>query len=78
MAQWSGVASDVTVKLNTDYLPVNMTAQEVAELVKAWQSGAISFDTMFENLKRGEVVAESRTVEEEQELIGSAPVTLAE
>lgn len=77
MAQWSGVASDVTVQLNTDYLPVGMTSAELAELVKAWQSGAISFDTMFENLKRGEVVAESRTVEEEQELIGTAPVTLA-
>ena len=78
MAEWSGVATEVKVQLNTDYLPVGMTSSELAELVKSWQAGAISFNTLFENLKRGEVIAEDRTVEDELELIGNAQPVLAE
>lgn len=76
MSEWAGVGGEVNLILNTDYMPVSMTAQQLAELVKSWQSGAISFETMFENLKRGEVVAESRTVDDEKELISNAPPVL--
>ena len=78
MAQWEGINTECKVQLNTDYFPVAMTAQQLAELVKAWQAGSISFETMFENLKRGEVIAEDRTVEDERELIGNAQPVLIE
>ena len=78
MAQWEGINTECKIQLNTDYFPVAMTAQQLAELVKAWQAGSISFETMFENLKRGEVIAEDRTVEDERELIGNAQPVLAE
>jgi hypothetical protein len=75
MAEWSGVNVAVSMKLSTDYMPAGMTAQELAELVKAWQSNAISFETMFENLKRGEIISEKKTVDQEKQEIedGAAP-----
>jgi hypothetical protein len=78
MALWSGVNVAVSMKLSTDYMPAGMSAQELAELVKAWQSGAISFETMFENLKRGEIISEKKTVELEKQEIedGSTPTVV--
>jgi hypothetical protein len=75
MREWEGVPGAVKYELNTDYMPLGMTGDKLRELVKTWQSGGISFETLFENLKRGEIIAESRTFEEERELIadGSTP-----
>jgi hypothetical protein len=78
MALWDGVTYDCKIHLNTDYLPVSMTSQDLAELVKSWQAGAISFETLFENLKRGEIVAQDKDMQDEQELIANAPITLNE
>lgn len=69
MAEWAAAGGEVVVKLNTDYMPKGMTAQELAELVKAYQSGAISFETLFDNLQRGEIIDATKTVEEEREQI---------
>lgn len=77
MAEWEGINAPCSIKLNTDYMPAGMTAQELAEIVKAWQSGAISFNTLFDNLKRGEIVSESTTLEDEQELIANAAPALS-
>jgi hypothetical protein len=46
-----------------------MTAQELAELVKAHQAGAISFATLFDNLQRGEIIRSEKTAEQEKEEI---------
>jgi hypothetical protein len=78
MAQWAGAASDVEIELNTDYMPVNMTAQELTAIVQAWQAGAISKETLFNNLKRGEVIAESSSYTEEEEKISNSTPVLAE
>lgn len=77
MAKWYGVASEVTVKLNTDYMPVSMTAQELTALVGAYQGGAISKETLFYNLKRGEVIAEDVDYDMEQDRIESQEPVLA-
>ena len=42
---------------------------EIQALVSAWQSGAISRDTLLHNLRTGEVLPTSRTNEQELELI---------
>ncbi|MGH9339083.1 MAG: DUF4055 domain-containing protein [Acidobacteriota bacterium] len=69
---WEGMnEQDVSVALNSDFLDVALTAPEMTALMGLWQSQAISYDTFFFNLKRGEMMPESRTVEEEQQLIGS-------
>jgi len=73
ISQWAGVSGNIEIHLNTDYLPVGMTAQDLAELVKAWQAGGISFETMHYNLVRGEIMPADVTAEEEQEKIAEQP-----
>ena len=43
----------VVFELNTDYNPKGMTALELSAVVKSWQGGAISQDTMLELLRKG-------------------------
>ena len=64
----------VLMQLNTDFSTKGLASQDVQAIVAAWQAGAISQDTMHELFRRGEVLPEGRTNEEEAELIrvGSA------
>jgi hypothetical protein len=68
---WAGVPGDVSYTLNKDFMPAKMTAQELTALVGSWQAGAISQQTLFDNLKEGEVIAQAVTFEDEQERINS-------
>ena len=42
-------------------------------MVSAWQSGAISRDTLLHNLRTGEILPPARTNEQELELIRKEP-----
>ena len=59
------------VGLNTDFTTKGMSPQEIQAVVAAWQAGAISRDTMTELFRRGEVLPEGRSPEEEERLIAS-------
>lgn len=76
MAAWNGASDkeieETYIELNKDYLPQGMDAQLLTALVAAWQQGAISYPTFFSNLQKGELVAESATAEDEQDLILNA------
>lgn len=70
-------ADDVTneqvlVELNTDFSTKGLSALEIQSIVAAWQANAISRDTMTDLFRRGEVLPERRTNEEEERLIGTA------
>jgi hypothetical protein len=66
----------VLVELNTDFSTKGMDPQELTAVVAAWQAGAISRDTMTDLFRRGEVLPEGRTAEEEVRAIsGSDPST---
>lgn len=69
MAQAEGITQPITFKLSTDYQPTRLSPQELAELVKAWQAGAISFETLFSNLQRGEIISAEYGVDDERERI---------
>jgi hypothetical protein len=69
MHLWAGLP-EVEIKLNTDFMPMKLGPQELTALVGALQSGAISAQTFFYNLKQGELVAEGDTFETEQARIG--------
>lgn len=71
MYDWAGLGS-VTITLNTDFLPQRMTPQELQALVQAWQAGAISYQTMYENMVQGEIIAPGGTPEDEQAAISEA------
>jgi hypothetical protein len=59
VAIWSGVSPDeaktATVKLNTDFMDTSMSFAELESLVRTWQTGAISYETLYYNMQRGEV-----------------------
>ncbi|MDB6035028.1 MAG: hypothetical protein JWM16_5366 [Verrucomicrobiales bacterium] len=48
-----------------------MDPQEIQTVVAAWQAGAISRETMTDIFRRGEVLPEGRSVEEEMAAITS-------
>ena len=59
--------------LNNDFLPTGMEAAELTALVNSWLQGAISNETLFDNLKRGEIVGGDVEFDDEQERINSTP-----
>src|SRR6266481_8992622 len=63
--------AEVTVKLNTDFGMAGMSSQDLQAVVAAWQSGAISRDTMFELFRSGEILPDGRTNEDEKTLIAT-------
>jgi len=71
MHQWAGLP-EVAIKLNTDYLPAKLEPQELTAICAAWQSGAISSQTLFNNLKQGEIINSDITFEEEQARINES------
>jgi hypothetical protein len=77
MADWAGIAGKVEYKLNTDYLPKGMSAQDLTALMSAWQQGGISYQSLFANLQRSEIIAGDVTPEDEQARINTEGPTLA-
>ena len=60
---------EVLIKINTDFGTKGMDSQELQAVVAAWQSGAISRDTMFELFRKGEILPDGRTNQDEEALI---------
>ena len=77
MALWNGTPQLVSIKLSTDFAPEALTAQKLTALVSAYQSGAISEQVLFDNLKAGEIISEATTFDEEQQAKQDNPVALA-
>jgi hypothetical protein len=69
-AEWVNINPDeVVVKINRDFIETRLSAQELDSLVKSWMSGAISRQTMHENLQSGEIINPERTVDDERDAI---------
>lgn len=69
-ADWLGESPDkICVKIETEYFDIPADPQMMAQLAASLQSGAISYETFFYNMKRMKVVPEERTLEEEQDMI---------
>jgi hypothetical protein len=74
---WMRATGEITYQINKDFIPAGMTAQELTALVQAWQSGAISDQTLYSNLQQGEIIDADTSFEEEQERIrSSAPLLM--
>lgn len=69
MAEWAKITGTVTVDFNDEFVDNVLDAPGVLALVQAWQSGAISFDTLFWNLKQADYIDEERTVDQERATI---------
>ena len=44
----------VVIELNTDYSTRGLSANEIIAVVQAWQSGALSRDSMLDIFRRGD------------------------
>lgn len=64
-----GNTDEVSVMLNRDYLPTQMSPQLLTSLIQAVQSGKISQKTFFDNLQRGEIIDPDKEFEKEQQEI---------
>ena len=64
-AKYAGSDEACTYRLNKDFFPMPMSALNLTALVAAWQNGGISYQTLFENLQRGEVIDIDQTIEGE-------------
>src|SRR6185436_12603428 len=62
-------SADVLIQLNTDFSLKGMSSQDLQAVVAAWQSGALSKDSMFELFRRGEILPDGRTNQDEAALI---------
>ncbi len=71
-SRWAGSDQECKVVLNQEFLPPEVTPQELAEWLKGWQMGAPGFSDqgLFDLLQKREVVASDVTLEEEQARIG--------
>lgn len=64
--------NQVVVKPNLSFVDAGMTPEQAEALVRVWQNGAISYETLYENLQRGEIASAERTAEEENLLIDAS------
>jgi hypothetical protein len=67
----------VSVKPNLRFIDTALTPADAAHLVKLWQAGAISYETLWDNLQRGDIGTYERTAEEEMEIIEQEAPDLA-
>lgn len=63
-----------SVELNTNFVPAKLTPEEITALIKAYQSGAITKETMVWNMKQGGILEPSRTVDDELAKLASEPL----
>lgn len=68
--------SKIKFELNRDFFPAPMDALTLTALIAGWQNGAISYETLFENLKKGEIVKPDVTSEAELKAIKENPAPL--
>jgi len=71
MIAWESIAAEdsVIVEINKDLLDSTIDPQSITALVGAWQGGAISQETLLHNFKKGEILPDDVTVEEELQKI---------
>lgn len=61
--------AEVVVTPNLEFVDQLLDPKAAGELVKMWQGGAISFETLYENLQRGGIASTEREAADERELI---------
>ena len=74
MAWWGGLTNNVedesiNLTMNSDFIEARMSASELEALVRSWQARGISRDTLTYNIKRGGLLPDERTIEDEHALI---------
>lgn len=72
-AKFAGSAEEVKFSLNRDFFPIPMDALTLTAIIAGWQNQAYSYETMFEQLRKGEIVATDGDAADEQASIKANP-----
>lgn len=59
------------VEPNLEFIDVRMTPADALAMTQVWQSGGISYDTLYANLARGELADQDRDPQDELDLIAA-------
>ena len=73
---WKSEGKEAIVSINKDFNVVSISPQMVVALMQSYQASAISWNTLFYNLKKGEIQEPNITAEEEMERISAGPTSL--
>jgi len=73
LCQWAGI-QPITIELNRDFIGTPLSSQDITALVDTYLKGGISQETLYYNLKAGELYPDDMTFEEEQAKITNAPI----
>ena len=69
-ADWTGERpDDVSVTFSRDFIEVSMDPAGIIAQMKLWQAGAISRQTLYENLQQGEIARADRSYADEKDMI---------
>lgn len=67
LALWAGATGDISVTLNTDFVPQGMTSGELSEMIAAVQAGQMSSRDLFAILQKRGLVRPDKTYDEHQD-----------
>lgn len=68
LSNWAGI-DEIEIEMNKDFIPAPMEPNRLLALMSLWQNGGISYDTLFYNLQKGEVIASGNNPENEKDAI---------
>ena len=72
---WMQAAGEATITLSGDFFPAGLDPASLDALFRLWQGGAITKQTLFENLLAGEIIADGTRFEDYvEQLEAEAPV----
>jgi len=73
--KWAGQPGKWSVELNQEFMPLEVTPEELKGWMAAWLSGAPGFSDqgLFDLLKKRELIADDVTLEDEQARIAAKP-----
>lgn len=73
--RWRGMENveDISLELNKDYVDSRIDSSMLTALINSYLVGGISYETLFYNLKQGEVVPGDVTADKEREAIEMEP-----
>ena len=76
LRDWLGLSDEVSCEINTDFVPAEMSPQELLATVSSWQQGALSSAELFERLQAGEIIRPTKTLEEHETELEAEPPRL--
>lgn len=65
LVNWTQDVEDISVEISTDFIPTVLSGSDVASYVASYLKGGMSFYTLFETLKKGEIQQGDRSLAEE-------------